>query len=107
MRVAKRVRAWIQSTFPTGVTIYRNARQALYNPSLESVFSAIYQKNLWQNSESVSGRGSTLIHTQVNMDPLPLLLKELNAEKFFQGAGGDFNWVRHSKLKGVVEYIEF
>lgn len=105
MRVAKQVKTLIKSAFPRGVTIYRNARQTLCKPSLESVFSEVYRKNLWQNSESVSGRGSTLAHTAAIMYHLPLLLQELNAETFLDAACGDFNWMRHTKIAEAVNYI--
>jgi hypothetical protein len=105
MTVAKRVKSLIKSAFPSGVTIYRKASRAWRNHSLASVFSEIYRKNLWQNSESVSGRGSTLERTDVIRYRLPLLLQELKAQTLFDAACGDFNWMRHTKIAGAINYI--
>jgi hypothetical protein len=86
------------------VTIYRNARQGWREQSLEAVFSDIYRKNSWHDSESVSGRGSTLARTAAIMYHLPLLLRELNAKTLLDAACGDFNWMRHTKLE-EVKYV--
>jgi hypothetical protein len=71
---------------------------------METLFSDIYRKNLWQNSESVSGRGSTLARTEAIMNYLPLIFQELNAKTLLDAPCGDFNWMRHTNLKGI-KYI--
>jgi hypothetical protein len=72
--------------------------------SLETVFSEIYHTNAWNDSESVSGRGSTLARTNVIMSHLPWLLQELHTEILLDAACGDFNWMRHTDL-GDVRYV--
>lgn len=104
MRLAKRVKDSIKAAFPRGVKIYRDARRALRNPSLEAIFSGIYRKKVWQDSESVSGRGSTLARTAAVMSQLPLLLRDFHAETLLDAGCGDFNWMRHTEL-GAVGYI--
>ena len=104
MSAAGRAKSFIKSRFPGAVAAYREARQVMRRPSLETVFSEIYHKNLWQDPESVSGRGSTLAHAATIMAQLPPLLKELNAGTLLDAPCGDFNWMRYTKL-GAVKYI--
>ncbi|HEY2973839.1 MAG TPA: class I SAM-dependent methyltransferase [Pyrinomonadaceae bacterium] len=103
MRAAGRVKSFIKSNFPRAVAAYHEAHQAFRRPSLKTVFSEIYHKNVWQDPESVSGRGSTLARTAAIMSDLPSLLKELQAKTLLDAACGDFNWIRYTKL-GVVKY---
>ncbi len=95
------VRSFIKCRFPRAAAIYRDARQALFRPSLAKVFSEIYRTNTWQDLESVSGRGSTVARTGVIMSQLPSLLQELRAEILLDAACGDFNWMRYADLRGV------
>src|SRR5688500_14681641 len=67
----------------------------------ETLFSRIHQENLWENSESVSGRGSTVARTEVIRRELASLLEELGARSLFDAACGDFNWMQHVALPGV------
>jgi methyltransferase family protein len=95
------VRSFFKCRFPRAAAIYRDARQALFRPSLAKVFSEIYHTNTWQDRESVSGRGSTVARTGVIMSQLPLLLQELHAKTLLDAACGDFNWMRYTNLRGV------
>jgi hypothetical protein len=104
MRMVGRVKLFIKSSFPRGVAVYHDARRALLRPSLKTVFSEIYHKNLWQDSESVSGRGSTLERAGVIMSHLPTLLQELRATTLLDAPCGDFNWMKYADL-GSVKYI--
>jgi hypothetical protein len=99
-----RVRHFIKSRFPRTVAAYREALRDMRRPSLKKVFSEIYHKNLWQDPESVSGRGSTLARTATITAQLPPLLEELGARTLLDAPCGDFNWMRHTKL-GAVKYI--
>lgn len=95
------VKLLIKSSFPRAVAAYRQARQKLQQPSLKTVFSEIYHSNTWNDSESVSGRGSTLARTAVIRSELPGLLKRLNATSMFDAACGDFNWMQHVALDQI------
>lgn len=103
MNKSKPLKSFVKSSFPRAVAAYRDARQALRGPSLETIFSEIYQTNAWQDPESVSGRGSTIARTKIIMSQLPLLLQELHAETLLDAACGDFNWMRDIDL-GRVRY---
>jgi hypothetical protein len=104
MSAAGRVKSFIKSRFPGAVAACREAEQAVRRPSLKTVFSEIYHKNLWQDLESVSGRGSTLARAATIMAQLPPLLKDLGAATLLDAPCGDFNWMRHTKLDGI-KYI--
>lgn len=62
------------------------------------VFSDIYKKNLWNNSESRSGRCSTIDATDVVRQQLPPLLKKYRVRTMLDAPCGDFNWMQHTKL---------
>ena len=104
MGAAGRVMSFLKSNFPGAAGAYREALRALRRPSLETVFSDIYRRNLWGDPESVSGRGSTLARAATIMSHLPPLLKELGAETLLDAPCGDFNWMRCADL-GAVKYI--
>ena len=104
MSEAARVKSLLKSKFPRAAAAYREALLAWRRPSLKSIFSEIYHKNVWQDPESVSGRGSTLARAATLMSRLPPLLQELGAETLLDAPCGDFNWMRHTDL-GAVRYI--
>ena len=67
----------------------------------EERFRHIYETNHWNETESVSGPGSTLEETQPLRQLLPDLLRELNAETLLDVPCGDFHWMQHADLSGV------
>jgi hypothetical protein len=73
----------------------------------KSIFTDIYDKNLWGSEESASGTGSTLKETEKLRTKLPLLLESIlsNSNLIFMDAPcGDFNWFQYMDLK-LVKYI--
>lgn len=104
MKAAGRFKSFLKVAFPRAGTVYHEARRRLRRPPLKIVFSEIYRKNLWQDPESVSGRGSTLARTKIIMSHLPVLLQELHAQTLLDAACGDFNWLKYTDL-GAVRYI--
>jgi len=104
MNAAKPIRSFIKARFPRAAAAYRDARQAWSKPSLATIFSEIYQTNAWQDSESVSGRGSTLARTTAIMAQLPLLLQDLNVKTLLDAGCGDFNWMKRVALTDI-DYI--
>ncbi|MCA1818303.1 MAG: class I SAM-dependent methyltransferase [Acidobacteria bacterium] len=71
------------------------------DPGAGVVFSRIYEKNLWGDPESRSGRGSTLARTVVIRSTLPALLEGFGARSLLDAACGDFNWMALVDLGGV------
>ena len=63
--------------------------------SLKEIFDRIYEKNLWQSSETVSGKGSELILAQNLLLYLPVLLKKYNVKTVVDAPCGDYNWILH------------
>jgi len=68
----------------------------------EVVFSKIYERNLWGDPESVSGRGSTLGRTTVIRRVLPDLLRDVGTKTLLDAPCGDFNWMRHVELAPIT-----
>ena len=56
-------------------------------------FSKIYKKNLWGNSQSRSGDGSTLEYTENIRVELPRLFLKYDIRSVLDGPCGDFNWM--------------
>jgi SAM-dependent methyltransferase len=82
------------------VTSLRRAL-GIRGPGAGVVFSRVYEKNLWGDPESRSGRGSTLARTAVVRAALPALLDGVGAQSLLDAACGDFNWMARVDLCGV------
>lgn len=71
----------------------------------QTVFTNIYEKNLWDSAESVSGPGSTLKETEKIRAEIPELFASLNIKKIIDAPCGDFNWLSQVNLSSVKKYI--
>jgi hypothetical protein len=71
---------------------------------IEKVFSRIYKKNDWRNSETRSGACSTHAKTAAMRKQLPAFLADLNIKSILDAPCGDFHWMRLVDL-GVEKYI--
>src|SRR4030042_5762513 len=67
-------------------------------------FNEIYENNLFEGDNSISGKGSNLDQTIVLRKELVPLLRKLNIKKFLDVPCGDFNWMQHIDF-GDIEYI--
>ena len=67
-------------------------------------FKTIYEKNLWKNKETRSGRGSTLEFTRPLRLVLPAILKKLETKYLLDAGCGDFNWLKEVDL-GKIKYV--
>jgi SAM-dependent methyltransferase len=106
VRALESTKAFIKAAFPWSVPLYhrlRGFRRALYirSAGMGVIFTDIYRDNLWGDSESVSGRGSTLARTETIRRALPALLASVGARSLLDAPCGDFNWMRHVELDGV------
>jgi SAM-dependent methyltransferase len=70
--------------------------------SKKELFTLVYEKNLWQGDESVSGSGSSLRETSYIRQVLPRLFDELNVSLVLDAPCGDFNWMGRTNLNGVT-----
>lgn len=103
------IKSFLKSAFPRGARAYGKVKDTVVSVCLpardaEAVFSKVYEENLWADSESVSGAGSTLVKTEVIRQALPALLTDLGANSMLDAPCGDFNWMQHVEL-GRVRYV--
>jgi len=68
-------------------------------------FTEIYNKNLFNGTESRSGTGSNLDETIVIRKELPKLFKEFNIKTVLDAPCGDWNWMRKIDLSMIEQYI--
>lgn len=59
----------------------------------EQIFTSIYEQNLWNDPESVSGEGSTMKATDLLRAQLPLFIKNYAITSILDVPCGDFNWL--------------
>ena len=69
----------------------------------ESVFTDIYNKNLWGDKESVSGGGSNLAATEYVRKSLPDIIRRYGIRTMIDAPCGDLFWMQHLDL-GVEQY---
>ncbi len=66
--------------------------------TMTDVFTAIYRSNAWQNSESRSGPGSTVVRCEPVRQALRTLIDELGVRTLLDAPCGDFNWMKEFAL---------
>lgn len=70
-----------------------------------SVFSEIYEKDLWTTGESRSGAGSELSYTENLRARLPALFERYKIRTVIDAPCGDFNWMRLVPLTNGMSYL--
>jgi len=65
-------------------------------------FIYYYEKNIWGNDESVSGRGSTLEYTKNLRESLDKLFIDYNIKSITDAPCGDFNWLKLVNLDNIL-----
>src|ERR1041384_6455523 len=104
----ERTKSILKTVFPSGVAAYHRIRKirsaGIRTPRLKDIFTEIYRNNAWGDSESMSGRGSTMARTEAIRHTLPILLESVGAKSLLDAACGDFNWMRYVDLSGI-EYV--
>jgi hypothetical protein len=73
--------------------------------NLQYLFETIYQKNIWNNPESVSGAGSTIQATQSLRQTLRDFIIQNNIKSIFDAGCGDFNWMKEVTKDLDITYI--
>jgi hypothetical protein len=98
-----------RSERPRTVAERRFAERATELTSLDlpARFARMYETNLWENTESRSGDGSSLASTAGVRAGLPDLLRRLEVRRLLDVPCGDFHWLAHVDLPGagVVGYV--
>ncbi|HEX2978578.1 MAG TPA: class I SAM-dependent methyltransferase [Candidatus Babeliales bacterium] len=77
--------------------------RASEKPSVEHVFTNIYEKGLWWTGETNSGCGSSLYNTQLIRQEIPRIIKQYGVESLLDIPCGDFNWMKFVDLG--IDYI--
>jgi hypothetical protein len=106
LSILQATKSLLKSSLPRGAAAYVKVKDACRDRfvpkrSAQAIFSHIYDNNLWDDPESVSGRGSTLARTAVVRRELPRLLDEFGVKSLLDAPCGDFNWMRQTDLRGV------
>jgi hypothetical protein len=70
------------------------------NRGRSAVFSAIHAKNIWRNSESRSGFGSTMDATREIREGIARLVDQLGIASILDAPCGDYNWMRSLAFEG-------
>ncbi len=67
-----------------------------------TVFKAIAKENTWDESESVSGPGSTVEQTSQLIQDLPRIFRKFNIHSILDLPCGDFNWMQRIDLSSIT-----
>ena len=71
------------------------------NRGIQEVFTRYYKTNFWGSPESLSGRGSSAVSTEILRPKLAELLKRRNIRSIFDVPCGDYNWMKLLEREGV------
>ena len=73
--------------------------------SREKIFTSIFKSNYWDNTESVSGPGSTIIETAALRTAWPDVMEKYEIKCVFDAPCGDLNWMKLLLDKVNYTYI--
>jgi len=101
--------------FPGGKAIYQMIGGEYYRAierrriramgGIHSVFTTIYEENLWKSDESVSGPGSTIGYTKNIVKEFPRIINDLKLKRILDAPCGDYNWFRLIERDDDISYI--
>jgi hypothetical protein len=80
---------------------YADAGQFIGKSTAE-IFNEIYRRNIWTDTESVSGIGSSHNQTQEIIDKLPRVLQDFQITSMLDAPCGDFNWMSKVDLQNIA-----
>ena len=90
--------------FRSSMTRYRRWKLE-HSTDPRVVFSMIRELNIWDDSESVSGPGSTLAYTESLRRTLPTVFERYLIGRMLDAPCGDFNWMRKLVAATPIDYI--
>ncbi len=73
-----------------------------HSRDLNVKFNAAYENNVWANSESRSGDGSTLAYTESFRKDFAAMIANLGCKSIVDAPCGDYNWMKETDLNGVT-----
>lgn len=71
--------------------------------SMRTIFSRIYEQEVWGQGNSKSGAGSDLAQTKALRAALPPLIERLGVGSILDIPCGDFNWMQHMDFS--IDYV--
>lgn len=118
MNIIRRIKAKLQRDglfslvlaflmFPLTFRRRHTYRKMLQLATPKQRFSEIYQNNLWNSGESVSGEGSEVSYTEKLRNWLLTAIAKNKINIIVDAACGDFNWFRLVLPQVDVEYFGF
>lgn len=95
----------IKKIFPFFIPIYQKFREWYKsNKNEKDIFTEIYNKNLWKDSDSASGTGSNISATEEIRASLPEIWKTYSVQTFVDAPCGDFFWMQKLDTSSI-KYI--
>lgn len=73
-------------------------RKSLVYMNVKKRFTRFYGGNVFVQSESRSGEGSSLFQTRIIREEIPRLVRELNVDSFIDAPCGDLFWIKEIDL---------
>lgn len=67
----------------------------------KAIFINIYNKNIWGDSDSVSGAGSNLYETKKLVKELPKIFSTYDISSILDTPCGDFHWMKLVNMSGI------
>lgn len=80
---------------------YKFRKSQFEGKEMKEIFHEIYRSNLWKNSETVSGPGSTIKYTESLIPELTNLFSVYNIHSLVDIPCGDFNWMKNMDLQSI------
>jgi hypothetical protein len=84
---------------------YRAFQRRLKDRDARDVFVEIYERNMWESTESRSGIGSEAVATESIRAHLPLIFEKFHVKSMLDAPCGDFNWMRLVSLPPDMSYL--
>ena len=78
---------------------YSNGER-FFGKTAKEVFIEIEKENVWNEAETKSGIGSSILQTKKIVEQIPKVLNDLNIKSIFDIPCGDFNWFQKIDLTG-------
>jgi hypothetical protein len=83
----------------------KSYKNMLIKNNIKDRFISIYDENLWQSKESISGEGSEILYTKPLRDWMLREIPSLNVKTFVDAPCGDFNWMKTIISELPINYI--
>ena len=91
-------------TYPLLRLRRKQFRKSLEGQDPAVVFNRIHDSNIWGESESRSGAGSTLLSTKNVRANLPIIFEKYQVRAFLDAPCGDYNWMQAVELPPGTTY---